>query len=188
MNIRSKQTLFSMSAIATATLGFCSATAFAATMTKTDYNAAKDRITAEYATDKKTCARLSGNAKDICREQAKAKEKVTRAEVEFGYTGKAADAKKVAMVKADTSFAVAKEMCDDKAGNAKDVCREEAKAIHTKAVADSKMMTTVSDAKADAVETKNDADYKVAVEKCDALAGDAKTACVNAAKARFVKT
>lgn len=31
------------------------------------------------------------------------------------------------------------------------------------------------------------ADYKVAVEKCDALAGDAKTSCVAAAKTKFGK-
>ncbi|MEI2678171.1 MAG: hypothetical protein V9G29_10180 [Burkholderiaceae bacterium] len=32
------------------------------------------------------------------------------------------------------------------------------------------------------------ADYKVAAEKCDALAGDAKAGCLTAAKARFGKT
>jgi hypothetical protein len=31
------------------------------------------------------------------------------------------------------------------------------------------------------------ADYKVAIEKCDALAGDARNNCVAAAKARFGK-
>lgn len=40
------------------------------------------------------------------------------------------------------------------AGNANDVCVEEA------------------DARLDASEAKRDADYQVAVEKCDALAGD----------------
>jgi hypothetical protein len=33
-----------------------------------------------------------------------------------------------------------------------------------------------------------DADYKVAIEKCDALAGDAKASCVAAAKAKFGKS
>ncbi len=38
-------------------------------------------------------------------------------------------------------------------------------------------MKKTSDAKKDAAEDKRDADYKVAVEKCDALAGAAKDTC-----------
>jgi hypothetical protein len=38
-----------------------------------------------------------------------------------------------------------------------------------------------------AADERNDADYEVAAEKCDALIGDAKRACVDAAKARFGK-
>ncbi|MBU4183279.1 MAG: hypothetical protein A3B67_02580 [Burkholderiales bacterium RIFCSPHIGHO2_02_FULL_66_10] len=33
--------------------------------------------------------------------------------------------------------------------------------------------------------TMTEADYKVAVEKCDAMAGDAKSSCVAAAKTKF---
>ena len=32
-----------------------------------------------------------------------------------------------------------------------------------------------------------DADYKVAIEKCDAMSGAAKDSCVNAAKAKYRK-
>ena len=39
----------------------------------------------------------------------------------------------------------------------------------------------------DASKDKLDADYKVAAEKCDAMAGDAKSACVASAKARYGK-
>ncbi|SEB26419.1 hypothetical protein [Variovorax sp. YR216] len=38
-----------------------------------------------------------------------------------------------------------------------------------------------------AADEKRDADYKVAVEKCDAMAGDAKGNCIAAAKQRFGK-
>ncbi len=162
--------------------------AFAATGNRTDYSAAKDRIGAEYKADKAACDTHSGNQKDICLEQAKGKEKVARAEAEYNYTGKPADANKIAEEKADASYAVAKEMCDDKAGNAKDVCVTEAKATHKKALADAKMTKKVGEARKDAAEDKRDADYKVATEKCDALAGDAKSACVSAAKSKFGKT
>ena len=110
----------------------------AATMTKADYNAGKTRISADYKADKAACAGQAGNAKDICVEEAKAKEKVARAELEYAYTGKSSDRNKVLVAKAETGYAVAKERCDDKAGNAKDVCVKEAKAIEIKALADAK--------------------------------------------------
>ncbi len=162
--------------------------AFAATMNKTDYAAAKDRISAEYKSDKAACAQSSGNANDVCKLKAKGKEKVARAELEYNYSGKPSDSRKLAVAKADSTYAVAKEMCDDKAGNAKDVCRAEAKAAHTKATVDAKTNEKVGAVKKDAAEDKRDADYRVATEKCDSLAGDAKSACIASAKARFNKT
>ena len=42
-----------------------------------------------------------------------------------------------------------------------------------------------ADARRDAASDKRDADYAVAKEKCDIFAGDAKSACVKDAKARF---
>jgi hypothetical protein len=167
---------------------FAASGAFAATGDKTDYKATNDRIGAEYKADKAACDQVSGNQKDICVEQAKGKEKVAKAEAEYHYTGKAGDANKIAVAKADANYAVAKEMCDDKGGNVKDVCVTEAKSEHTKALADAKMGKKVGEARKDAAEDKRDADYKVATEKCDSLAGDAKAACVSAAKAKFGKS
>ena len=166
---------------------FGASSAFAATMTQAEYGTTKDRVSADYKADKSTCVSMSGNQKDVCQEQAKGKEKVARAELEYNYTGKIGDSNKVAVAKADATYAVAKEMCDDKAGNLKDVCVAEAKAVHTKALADAKMVKKVGEAKMDAVDDKRDANYKVATEKCDSLAGDAKAACISAAKLRYNK-
>jgi len=160
-------------------------TAYAATMSKADYKAGKTRISADYKTDKAACASHTANAKDVCIEEAKAKEKVARSELEFGYTGKAADGNKVLVAKAESAYAVAKERCDDQTGNAKDVCVKEAKAVETKALADAKMGKEISAAKKDATADKREADYKVAAEKCDAMAGDAKSSCIAAAKTKF---
>ena len=88
---------------------------------------------------------------------------------------------------AKSAYAVAKEKCDDQAGNAKDVCVKEAKALEVKALADAKLGKQIGEAKKDAALDKSDANYKVAIEKCDSLAGDAKTSCVAAAKAQFDK-
>jgi hypothetical protein len=160
----------------------------AATMAKADYKVDKQRISDTYKTDKAACASQKDNAKDICVEEAKAKEKVAKAELEFNYTGKANDGNKVLVAKAESAYSVAKEKCDDQAGNAKDVCVKEAKAVEVKALADAKMGKEISIAKKDAASDKNDADYKVATEKCDALSGDAKSSCVTAAKLKFGKS
>ena len=78
-------------------------------------------------------------------------------------------------------------VCDDKAGNDKDVCVQEAKAAHVKLLADAKMGRQIGAAKVEAGEDERDAGCKVAAEKCDAMAGDAKTACMTAAKTKFGK-
>jgi hypothetical protein len=145
----------------------------AATITKADYEASKTRISADYKADKAACASLAANAKDICVEEAKAKEKVARAELEYSFTGKSKERNKVLVAKAESTYAVAKEKCDDKAGNDKDVCVKEAKAVEVKALADAKLGKEIGEARKDAADEKRDADYKVAIEKCDALAGDA---------------
>jgi hypothetical protein len=159
----------------------------AATMSKADFKANKSRISTDYKADKAACAPLAGNAKDICVEEAQAKEKVARAELQYGYTNKSSDRTKMLEARAESAYAVAKEKCDDKAGNVKDVCVEEAKAIETKALADAKLGKEIGEARTDAAADKREADYKVAAEKCDALSGDAKATCMSNAKAMFGK-
>jgi len=162
-------------------------TAQAAMIPKADYKAGKDRISAEYKTDKAACGSLAGNTKDVCVEEAKAKEKVALADLEYSYTGKPEDRNKALVAKAEANYAVAKEKCDDKAGNDKDVCVKEAKAVEVKALADAKLGKDIGDARKDAADDRRDADYRVALEKCDAFAGDAKSNCVGSAKSRYGK-
>jgi hypothetical protein len=164
-------------------LGLLSLTAAQAEMmSKPDYKAGKTRISETYKADKAACHSQSGNVKDVCEEEAKGKEKVARAELEFSYTSKAADSNKVQVVKAKAAYEVSKEKCDDLAGNAKNVCVQEAKAAEQKALADAKMDKDINKAKKTDASEKMEADYKVAIEKCDGLAGDAKASCVTAAK------
>jgi hypothetical protein len=168
---------------------FAASGAFAAgTMSKADMTSAKDRISADYKADKSMCDKFSSNEKDVCMEQAKGKEKVARAELTYNDSGLAKDANKLAVAKADAAYGVAKEMCDDKAGNLKDVCVTEAKATHAKALAEAKLDKKIGAAVKDSADDKRDADYKVAAEKCDSLAGEAKASCISAAKARFNKS
>ncbi len=157
--------------------------ASAATMVKADYSATKTRISADYKAEQKLCSDLKSNAKDVCSAQAKGKEKVALAELEFAYTGKPADGTKARVATAEAAYAIAKEKCDDLSGNDKDVCVKQAKANEVAALAAAKLGKQVAAARTDAAEDVRDANYKLAVEKCDALSGDAKTSCVAAAKA-----
>jgi hypothetical protein len=160
----------------------------AAEMNKADYAAGKTRIAADYKLDHSACESLAGNAKDICVEQAKGKQKVAMAELEYGHSASADNRNKVLVAQADAAFGVAKERCDDVAGNVKDVCVKQAEAAHTSALADAKMGKQINEARTDAADEKRDADYKVELEKCDATAGEAKSQCVAAAKSKFGKS
>lgn len=161
--------------------------AHAVTISKADYQASKTRISDTYKTERNACAAFAGNARDICVEEGRAKQKVARAELDYSYTATPKDQSKVGVAKAEAAYAVAKERCDDKAGNDKSVCVKEAKAIQVKALADVKMGRQIGEAKSDAATDKRDADYQVAAQKCDTLQGDAKSSCMSAAKARFGK-
>jgi hypothetical protein len=59
------------------------------------------------------------------------------------------------------------------------------KAAETSARAGQQASEKGADARRDAASSKREADYGVALEKCDSFAGDAKTACVKDARARF---
>jgi hypothetical protein len=160
----------------------------AAGMSHGDYDAAKARIGADFKIDDARCNTMSGNARSICEEEAKGTEKVARADLEYSYTGKARDQRRAKMARVDSAYSIAREKCGLKADHDKDVCTQEAKANQTKSLADIKMGAAVGDARTVNADDKREADYKVALEKCDATAGDAKDSCIAAAKLRFGKS
>jgi hypothetical protein len=181
-----------------------------ADISKADYKAGKDRVEAQYKAAKQRCDPLTGNAKDICQAEAKGEYKVAKADLEAEYKTTDKNRYDARVARADAVYEVAKERCDDKTGNDKDVCVKQAKADFTKAKADAKankqvaqatnnaaetkikaddkLDKKVSEARQDAAESKMSAELKVALEKCDALSGDRKDACVADAKARYPKS
>lgn len=88
---------------------------------------------------------------------------------------------------AEANYDAAKAQCKALSGNQKDVCMQRAEADYTKAKADAKVQKKGSEQMKDAREDKRDAEYKVAKEKCDALSGAAKDACVDRAKTQFMQ-
>jgi hypothetical protein len=169
------------------------------TMSRDMYKADKGKIEAQYKVDKDHCSSMKGNAEDICKAEAKGKEKVAKAELEANYKNTPKSRYDARVAQADADYDVAKEKCDDMSGNQQDVCVKEAKAAHTKAKSDAKVAradTTAThegaqkraDARRDAREDTQDARYKVAVEKCDAMSGAAKDQCVKDAKVHYGRT
>jgi len=174
--------------------------AFAAPgMTSSEYSAAKDRAAAEYKAAKTQCDGLKANAKDVCVAEAKAAEKKAKANAEAQYKNTEKARQDAAITAAKADYDVAKEKCDDKKGNDKDVCVKEAKAAHAKAKADAKVAKVDhkvsansaekrADVRKEAREDTRDAQYKVAIEKCDVMSGAAKDQCVKDAKVHYGKT
>ena len=176
-------------------------TAGAATsmLTKDQYTGEKARIESAYKADETRCNSLAGNAKDVCVLEVKGTRDVALADAEAGFKNTPAARFDARVARVEATYKVAKEKCDDLSGNNKDVCVKEAKAAEVRGKADAKVdkvatessqdaMKKTAEARQDAAEDKRDADYKVAVERCDTLAGDAKDQCVKAAKMRFGKS
>lgn len=199
-----------ISAIVLALVFAFSAGAMAQGISQSDYKSGQDKIAADYKSAKASCkSLLSGNPSDICVADATGKKKIAMAELAASYKPSPKALYNVRVAKAEASYAVANERCDDQAGNAKDVCVKEAKAARISAKADAKAQmkttdanvmanektaearsdanSTAMDAHKDATADKVDAEYAVAKEKCDTFAGDAKDRCQEQAKMQFGK-
>lgn len=204
-----KSTVTKIGTIAFAAGMLVGVSAIAQTMSYSDYQAGKTKIKADYKTEKKGCAMLAGNSKDICEEQAEGMEDVAKAELYERYKPSLQSHFKVQVAKAEAIYEVAKERCDDLDGNAEDVCEKEAQAALTAAkakatvemktqaainTANAKSAAAQSQANSQTAELRRDASadqraaqYKVEKEKCDDFASTAKDNCLRVAQAQFGK-
>lgn len=159
--------------------------AIAATMTRADYNAAKDRATADYKAAQAKCDAVAGAERDVCLADAKAAERRAKAEADASFKNTTGARRDARLEIADAEYDAAKARCKLASGHERDVCMAEAKARENKAKAEAKANAKVADIRQDVAEEKRDADYKVALARCDELAGSAKRSCVSDAKARY---
>jgi hypothetical protein len=95
----------------------------------------------------------------------------------------------MAKTNADAQYKADKDACSSLSGNAKDICLVEAKGKDdvTKADAEAAYENT-SKNRENARVAHAQATYNTAIEKCDALAGPAKDACVGGAKVQYGKS
>lgn len=123
------------------------------------------RAEADYALSREKCDDLAGNVKDVCTKEARA----------IAVTAKA-------NALAHMKTAKAHDAAYDQASKAQGVADQKT------AQAQNKADELSAQARNDAATEKRAADYAVAREKCDALAGDAKGTCLKEAAARFGKS
>ena len=164
---------------------FVLASASQAAGDKAAYESAKASAKSTYEAAKARCDALKDNAKDICVAEAKAARTKTEVNAEAVYKGTPKAREHAVHEAAEADYKVARERCDDRTGNDKDVCIKVAKAALVRAKSDAKVTRVSNDARIDAAKDKRQADYNVAAQKCDAMTGDAKSACVKDAKAKY---
>ena len=131
--------------------------AVATPISKDAYDMAVRNAEAQYKVDKEACSTRSANAKDICLEEASGKEKVAKADAEAAYKNTPKAREDARVTRAEATYNVAKEKCDDLSGNAKDVCVKEANAALVRAKADAKVDRVAADTKDDAAMKQADA-------------------------------
>jgi len=121
-------------------------TAPAPGMSREAHQAQKDRIEADAKAARAKCDGMPGNAKDICKAEAKGAEKVSKAELEAQYKPSPRNDEKLRDARADAAYDVAKERCDDQQGKDKDACVQQAKSARTVAKAQAKATKASEDA------------------------------------------
>jgi hypothetical protein len=168
-------------------LGFAAYASPASNELKVNYNAANERAATDYKVARARCDSLTGNPKEVCVEEARATQIRARADARALYRNTPKARTEARKAVADADYDVARTKCKSVVGNDRDVCVRQAKANHVAAIADAKADKKVAEARTEANQEKREAEYRVALEKCDAMAGAVKGTCVDSAKLRFGK-
>lgn len=98
----------------------------------------KRQIEQQHEMALKKCDALKDNAKKICEAEADGQKSVAEAQVRVMERNSPKNRLRLAEVRADAEFEVAKARCDDQVGEAKEACRRNAKATRDKARAQGK--------------------------------------------------
>ena len=152
---------------------------------KLAYQTARNAAAVDYKAARAQCDAIAGNPRDVCVAEAKAVKVHADAEATAQWKNTLAAYTRARVVIADANYDVDRIRCAALTGNARDVCGEQARATRVAARADARADRKVIEARSAARQDKRIAEFKVATEKCDALAGSAKDTCVSAAKTRF---
>lgn len=155
-----------MKSIFASVLALAASTSFAAAPTAAlnhdpaTYRNFTKQAAADYKAAAARCRDMSGNAKDVCMEEAKVARARADADAIAKYNNTPKGRTKARASVANAEYELAKEKCDDLSGDTKDSCVANARAARTAALADAR------------------ADRMSAAEQCERVAGRPDTACL----------
>lgn len=151
------------------------------------YRNVTQKVAADYKAATAQCASLTGNAKDVCTEEAKAARAHAEADAVAQYNNTAQGQLKARTSVANADYALAKAKCGELTGAEKDNCLNTAQAARTAALADAKAGRASTSVAADGSTsvaspvtstTTRDATKAAAVDKCAQIAGQPNTGCL----------
>ncbi|MEJ5990948.1 hypothetical protein WG902_13185 [Ramlibacter sp. PS3R-8] len=103
-------------------------------MSKQAFKAAEAKIAAAARSERKACETHKGRAAELCAKEAKAREKIAKAELEADYEPSPDSVQEARNVKAHAEYDVAREKCNDLKGGTKDRCVNTAKSAREAAI------------------------------------------------------
>jgi hypothetical protein len=111
-------------------------------MSPLDYSTAKKAIEAESHAALAKCRDLEGQPQDLCKADARADERIHKADLDANYRGTVAAAADARLARAKAQFDVAKVKCEGAHGEGRFSCLRSARADKAKALADTKPAST----------------------------------------------
>lgn len=139
---------------------------------KVAYKQMMDKAASDYKAAKAQCDSQSGNAKDVCIEQAKASRAHTEADAVAQYKNDKKSIEKSRVAVADSEYDLAKAKCADMSGNDRRNCIGTAKSAKDAAIADAKA-------------GKRAADVAQTGDDCNSMTGTDKASCLTRSKSQL---
>ncbi|MEO6023631.1 MAG: hypothetical protein ABIP64_11025 [Burkholderiales bacterium] len=138
------------------------------------YKASVARANEDYMLALRHCEQFSGDARSLCRTEAKVGKTKTIAASKAGNLGTAAALTQADYDEANADLKLEEERCNTYGGDAKTACLAKARAAHAETTA--------------AIKSKvgeEEADWKVVTAQCAELAGTYRSTCMAEARAKF---
>lgn len=111
-------------------------------MSPVDYSAARKGIEADVQMTVAKCADLEDQARDLCKAEARASERIRKADLEADYRGTVAAAADARLARAKARYDVARVKCGGEHGEGKISCLRSARAEKSKALSDAVLAST----------------------------------------------
>jgi hypothetical protein len=111
-------------------------------MTRQDYSEARKTLEAQTRRTLGECRTLEGRAKEVCRAEARAADRIHRAELDARYYGTVDAESGIAVARVKAQFEVARARCNELAGDERGTCLKAARTERSRALAEARPSST----------------------------------------------